>query len=144
MVEFESALIAPRRGQEAAVAARLGRELPAMGRFTEADGMRLIRTAPHQVLAMREGTGLFAGLEAALAGVAGVFDLSDARVGLVMTGERLRRLAPVDLRALGPGGCAQTLVEQLGVLILQRDATTYEVHCPASYRASFERALGGH
>lgn len=145
------AAIAPRSGQEAAVAralhAHFGLAAPDMGAFVQAGGTILARVAPHQFLAMRDGDGLFAALEPALRGVAGVFDLSDARTGFVIAGPeapaRLRLLLPIDLRSLAPGRCAQTIMAQLTVLVCQMDAApTYELHCARSYRSSFLHALG--
>ncbi len=153
MVELKertSALIAPRRGKERALAAvldeRFGLKLPEMGAFARAEGGVLARTAPHQLMAMRDGAGLFAELEGALGSVAGVFDLSDARTAVRLTGPeartRLRGLLPTDLRALQPGRCVQTVVALLTVLVCQTDdAPTYELSCATSYRGSFLRAL---
>ena len=153
MVEIDgrtSALIAPRRGEEGALAGtlkeRFGLELPEIGSFARAEGFTLARTAPHQLMAMRDGDGLFAELEAALGGVAGVFDLSDARIAVRLTGPeartKLRGLLPTDLRALQPGRCVQTVIALLTVLVCQiDDAPTYELSCATSYRGSFLRAL---
>ena len=141
-----TALIAPRPGRDAAVAAALGVALPGMNRFIQASGMLLARIAPHQVLAMRDQPGLFEELEAALAAEAGVIDLSDARTGVTLRGpgarERLMALLPVDLDSMRQGCCAQTVMSHMAVLVCQvDDAPTYEVQCATSYRGSFLRAF---
>ncbi len=153
MVELgarDTALIAPRPGRAAAVAAalqdRFGCTMPGMGEFTRSANLILARTAPHQIMAMRDEPGLFDALEAALAGEAGVIDLSDARIGVVLSGpsarERLMGLLAVDLAAMRPGRCVQTVMAHIGVLVFQVDgAPTYEVQCSTSYRSSFLRAF---
>ncbi len=153
MVEIEGrehALIAPRRGQAGALAeavrARFGLQVPEPGACAVVDGLWLARTAPHQLLAMRDGEGLFEALEGALGGVAGVFDLSDARAGVRLSGpevrRRLRSLIPIDMRGWTPGRCAQTVMAHLPVLVCQvDDAPSFELYCARSYAGSFLRAL---
>ena len=154
MVELEdrtSALIAPRRGQDGALAAALGErfgvKLPEMGEFARAEGFMLARTAPHQLMAMRDGAGLFAELEAALGGVAGVFDLSDARIAVRLAGTggadpAARPAADRSAGACSLAGASRPSSALLTVLLCQvDDAPTYELSCATSYRGSFLRAL---
>ena len=152
--ERTTALIALRPGREAALAEALrshfGLALPAMGAFTQAHGLLLARAAPHQMLAMRDGTAatLLEELQTALGEQAGIIDLSDARIGVRIAGprarERLASLLPIDLHpaALRPGACAHTVMAHIGVLVLLLDdAPTFEVQCARSYAGSFLRAL---
>ena len=146
------ALITLERGHGAetdtAFRARFGLGLPEMGAFTTAGEWLLARGAPDRAFLFGPEAP-FAAAEAALQGVAGVIDWSDARTGALVTGPDARRLMrallPIDLRppAMAPGKCAQTVMTYMSVLVLQLDdAPTYELHCASSYRESFWRALG--
>ncbi len=138
-------------GQAQALAAALvamGMELPRMGRFTEAGGLLLMRLAPDHVLAMRPGEdGELMDELAPLAAVAGLIDQSDARVAIRVVGadapQRLTRLLPIDLHpdVFGPGRCAQTVMGHLTVLVIRRDAETFEILCGRSFAASFLRTV---
>ena len=155
MVEIRdrcAAMLAPRRGREQAMTAalhgRFGLDVPGMNRFTQSGGLLLTRTAPHQLLAMRDEPGLFQALDEALGEDGGVIDLSDARTGVIISGpgarDRLMRLLPIDVHesVLHQGVCAQTVMAHLTVLVLQLDDTpTFELQCAASYRDSFLRAV---
>ena len=149
--ERTTALIALRHGRTEALSAALagmGQALPAMGRFTEVDGLVLARAAPHQVFAMRAGVDvpLMAELSPVLA-EAGLVDLSDSRVGVRLSGAgamaHLAHLVPLDLHAgrFGPGQCAQTILSHLTVLLLQHGPDSYELQCGRSFAGSFMRAL---
>lgn len=147
-----AALIAPRRGQEAALntalQAQFGLELPAMGAFATQGDYLLARIAPHQALLFASAPP-FAAAEAGLRGVADVIDLAEARTGAVIAGpdarRRMQTLVPIDLRApaMAAGRCAQTILAHMSVLVLQLDdAPTYALFCASSYRDSFLHALG--
>jgi heterotetrameric sarcosine oxidase gamma subunit len=151
-VERYAAAILPRRdgmeGLAEAVRTAFGIALPALGRWEGADDLVLVRTAPHQVLALSERDGLFGKLDAALGAHAGVVDLSDARVGVRIAGpgarERLGRLVGLDLHpsVTQAGSAASTLAGHIGVLVLQvDDAPGYEVLCQRSLATSLFRAL---
>lgn len=153
-VEREAAAIIPRPGGMAALAEALltgfGIELPSLGRWVASRRLTLARTAPHQMLALRDGAGngLFEELEAALGAHAGVVDLSDARAAVRLQGPRARdllaRLLPLDLhpRAMQAGHAASTLAAHIGVLVLQLDdAPSYELLCQRSFGDSLLRAL---
>lgn len=153
-VERSAAAIIPRRGAEAGLAGVLqeafGLTSPAVGRWEKSDGMMLVRTAPHQVLALRDGSGdgLFGMLDAALRPHADVIDLSDARAAVRIEGARARevltRLLPLDLhpRAMQPGCAGSTLAAHIGVLVLQLDdRPSYELLCQRSFAGTLTRAL---
>jgi sarcosine oxidase subunit gamma len=150
-MERTTALITFFPGAEAGVSEALGPmglSLPALGHFTEAGGLILARTAPCQVLAMRAGAGIALMDELApLLGMAGLIDLSDARIGVRVTGphatDGLARLLPIDLHPtrFGPGQCANTLMAHLSVLVLQHAPAVYELQCGRSFAGSFLRAI---
>ncbi len=150
-MERTTALITFFPGTEPAMADALGTmgsSLPTIGHFTEANGLMLARTAPGQVLAMRAGTGVALMAELApLQGVAGLIDLSDARVGVRVAGSNvadgLARLLPIDLHSsqFRPGRCANTLMAHLSVLVLQHGSADYELQCGRSFTRSFLRAI---
>lgn len=122
--------------------------MPDMGRFVERDGLLLARAAPHQVFAMRAGVGVDLVAELApVVGEAGLIDLSDARVGVRLAGPgtraRMGHLVPLDLDGLAVGGCAQTVMEHLSVLVLRMGDEVFEVQCGRSFAGSFGRAIGG-
>ena len=150
-IERTTAMIALGPGQEAGIRsalASMGATLPEMGRFTEADGLLLARTAPFQILAMREGAEapLMAEL-APLGANTGLIDLSDARIAVRLSGpnarDQLAQLVPLDLHhsKFQPGSCAQTIMAHMSVLLLQLGPELYEVQCARSYEASFLRAF---
>jgi sarcosine oxidase subunit gamma len=109
--------------------------------------MVLARTAPGQVLAMREAGAALMEELAPLHEVAGLIDLSDARVGVRIAGPHaaagLARLLPIDLHSsrFGPGRCANTLMAHLSVLVLQHGPADYELQCGRSFAGSFLRAI---
>lgn len=117
-----------------------GQPLPAMNRFTQADGLILARISPTAVLAMREGQGPLT-----LPGEDRVIDWSDARIALALRGPharaRLAHLVPLDLDAMRPGHCAQTIMAHLSVLLLQHAPDHYELQCGASFAETFTRAV---
>ena len=152
VVERYAAAILPRRnGMEMlaeALRTTLGLALPALGRWERSGDLTLVRTAPHQVLALRERDGLFDELEAAVGAHAGVVDLSDARACVRVDGngarEVLARLVPLDLhpRAMRAGCAANTLAGHVGVLVLQRDdAPSYELLVQRSLSGALLRRL---
>ena len=145
-LERQAAAILPRHGLAdiaAAVGARFGLKLPALGRFTAAGGLTLVRTAPHQLFAVWDGApdAWLQDLMGALQGIAGVVDLSDARSAASIGGKGARatltRLLPLDPDALQTGSAASTIAGHIGVMLLQRDdAPTYELLCPSSFGAA--------
>jgi heterotetrameric sarcosine oxidase gamma subunit len=150
-IERTLVMITMTPGQEPALTAALaamGMELPRMGRFTEAGGLLLARTAPDHLLVMRPGddAGLMDEL-APLTAVAGLIDQSDARVAVSIEAadavDRLSRLLPIDLHPdhFGPGRCTQTAMGHLTVLVIRRDHDAFEVLCGRSFAASFGRAV---
>jgi heterotetrameric sarcosine oxidase gamma subunit len=135
----------------------MGVHLPRIGKFHEAGGLLIARLGPYQLLAMRSGgeksedgeidaRSLMEEL-APLSAVAGLIDQSDTRIGIRVTGPdvaaRLGRLLPLDLHPsrFTPGQCAQTLVAQLSLLVLQHGECDYELQCGRSHAGSFFSAL---
>lgn len=116
-----------------------GQPIPGMNRFTQGE-IILARISPTTVLAMREGQGPLD-----LPGEDRVIDWSDARTALALRGPRARtrlaHLVPLDLDAMQPGHCAQTLMGHLSVLLLQHAPDHYELQCGASFAPSFTRAV---
>lgn len=149
LVERTTALVAVRPGRDVTAAlAAMGASLPPMGRFIDSGGLLLARIAPHQLLAMRAGADAPLLEELApLAGLAGIIDLSDSRVGVRIAGPGARTalsaLVPLDLHAsrFAPGHCAPTMMAHLSVLLLQTGPDEYEVQCGRSFAGSFLRAV---
>lgn len=153
-VERSAAAIIPRPGgmPELTEALRTGFGLtvPTLGRWEASDGLTLVRTAPHQILALRDSEGdvLFEELSTALGADVGVMDLSDARIAVQLGGpgarDALAQLLPLDFhpRAMQAGSAASTLAAHVGVLLLQLDdAPTYELLCHRSLGNNLLRAL---
>ena len=153
-IDRTAAAIIPRRGALASLAgaleAKFGLDLPEVGRWEGTANLRLVRTAPHQVLAVRDGAGerMFDELDAALGPHAGVIDLSDARAAIRVEGpgarDVLARLLPLDLHpsVMQAGNAAGTLAAHMSVLVLQMDdAPVYELLCQHSFAGAFLRAL---
>lgn len=149
-MERTTALITFAPASEAALTAALdgmGLSLPAPGHFTVGSGLVLARAAPGQVLAMREAGAALMEELAPLHEVAGLIDLSDARVGVRIAGpnaaDGLARLLPIDLHPsrFGPGRCANTLMAHLSVMVLQHGPADYELQCGRSFAGSFLRAV---
>ncbi len=107
----------------------------------------LIGFAPGQWLAVGEGpstAGLVSRLNAELAGLASVVDLSSAKAVIRLSGPRARDVlakgCPLDLheRSFAPGNAATTLVAQIGCTVRQVDANpTYDLLVPSSFAESF-------
>ena len=152
VLEQQAAAILPRRGGMADIAAAVGTRFGVgpleVGRFTAADGLTLVRTAPHQLLAVWDSAsdGWIEDLTGALDGVAGVVDLSDARSAVRIGGAAARtalsQLLPINPRALQAGSAASTIAGHIGVTLLQRDdAPTYELLCASSFGGAMRRML---
>jgi len=154
LLERNAAAIIPRRGGMPALVGALrtgfALELPLPGRWEASGGLTLVRTAPHQVLALRDGAGtrMFDQLDAALGTHAGVVDLSEARAAVRIGGpgarDVLSRLVPLDLhpRVMQAGNAASTMAGHMGVLLLQLDdAPSYELLCQRSLAGTLLRAL---
>lgn len=151
-LERQAAAILPRHGRMAEVAeavdARFGLALPAPGRFTASGGLTLVRTAPHQLLAVWDGApdAWLEDLTSALDGLAGVVDLSDARSAVRISGKGARaaltRLLPLDPGVLQAGSAASTVAGHIGVTLLQQaDAPAYQLLCPSSLGSAMLRML---
>lgn len=96
-VNFAVASIAARKGQAAALAAKIksrtGLELPASPRIVTADHLSFAWSGPQQWLAMadgEDGAAFAADLARDLAGLASVTDQTDGRVVLQLSGPRVR------------------------------------------------------
>jgi len=81
-------------------------------------------------------------------GVASVFDITDSRVVLGLSGPRIRetlaKMLPIDLHpsAFKTGDAAVTVASHIGVTLWQTDdAPRYRLAVARSYSASFWRAL---
>ena len=127
----------------------MGLTPPKLGRFTEAGGLLLARLVPNQLLAMRSGVDVPLMDELApLRAIAGLVDLSDARIGIRVQGpnavDRLGKLLPLDLHPshFAPGQCAITLMAHLSVIVLQHATNDYELQCGRSFATSFMNAVG--
>lgn len=76
-----------------------------------------------------------------------LFDLTAARVAYRLDGERaavvLSKSCPLDFdaRVFAPGGCAQSLLGQIGALIYRRHATSWVVMIARSYAGEGWRML---
>ena len=80
--------------------------------------------------------------------MASVFDLTDSRVVLEVSGPRIRdalaKLLPIDLHpaAFRPGDVAVTVASHIGVTVWQiDDAPRYRLAVARSYSGSFWRSL---
>lgn len=147
-----AATILPRAGGLAGVADALadaGWAMPATGGWTEAGGIMLVRTAPHQVLALSGRLDMAEVLTAALGVTAGVVDMSDAMAAVRIAGpgaqDLLARVVPLDLDAMAPGHAARTVSGHVGLLLVQLDdGPVYELLCSRSFAASMLHMLDAH
>jgi len=111
----------------AAVADRLGVALPAAtGAVTGADGLAVLALGPDEYLLLADGAPDhpaldLAALRAALGGDGAVTDVSAARTTVVLAGRHARAVlahgVAVDLDALTPGRCVQSLLAQCAVVL---------------------------
>ena len=120
-------LVAPFKGQAAAVSAALrdaaGVDLPGPGAVTAGGDVR--------ALWMGGGQALVLGADALALDGAAVTDLSDgyavARVEGPDAEAALARLVPVDVRALGEGATARTLLGHMSASVTRVGAQAFEV-----------------
>jgi sarcosine oxidase subunit gamma len=135
-----------RRGQEQAVAERLGLDsTPGLGSQTPTGTVLWLAPATWMVVAEDlEDGALYENLRERLRDLAAVMDQSHGRAALRLAGPRARdalaKGCRLDLhpRVFTPGMCAQTVIAQIGVLLHQRDeAPTYDLYVPAGYAADF-------
>lgn len=106
----------------AAASAALGLALPVTPNTAAGDGPRALWTAPLEWTLIEASPTQLAALQAALAGSLWHYaDLTDGRAGFVIAGAQAADLieseCPLELRALAPGTCAQSLFAGVGVLI---------------------------
>ncbi len=120
-------LVAPFRGQEAAVAAALASGFPGPGQVTRGpDGSRAIWAGPGRALVCGAAV---TGLE----GMAALVDQSDGSICLRVTGpgveDMLARLVPLDLRVAGfaPGQTARTLVNHMSASVTRVGPDAFEI-----------------
>lgn len=140
-------------GGEAALGKALkeafGLALPSPVQSTEADGLRLIQTAPDQMMLVFPHIGADANstVNAALKGAAYTTDQTDAWVCLELSGPgvlaALERLCPLDLEATAfPVGMnARTVVEHMGVLMIRLETNRFLLLSAGSSAGSFLHAL---
>ena len=135
-----------RRGQEQAVAERLGLD-PAPGRASEIPAGMALWLAPGAWMVVAEGLddgALYESLREQLQDLAAVVDQSHGRAVLRLAGARARDVLAkgcrLDLhpRVFRPGMCAQTAIAQIGVLLHQIDERpTYDLYVFAGYALDF-------
>jgi sarcosine oxidase subunit gamma len=135
-----------RRGQEQAVAERLGLDpTPGLGSQTPAGTALWLAPGTWMVVAEDlEDGALYENLRERLRDFAAVMDQSHGRAALRLAGPRARDVLAkgcrLDLhpRVFTPGMCAQTVIAQIGVLLHQRDGVpTYDLYVPAGYAGDF-------
>lgn len=124
--------------------------LPDPGHWEQEEDLAFVWSAPGQWIALAGRRDLYDQLLHALAGVAGVIDLTDSAFVLRLSGsgarEVLQKGTPIDMhpRAMRPGTAASTVIAHIGVLIWQVDeAPTYDIACMGSYAASLRRWVAG-
>ena len=135
-----------RRGREQALAERLGLD-PVAGRASATSVGTALWLAPGAWLIVADGLedgALYRNLREQLQDGAAVIDQSHGRAVLRLAGPRARDVlakgCPLDLhpRVFRPGMCAQTVIEQVGVLLHQiDDHPTYDVYVFAGYGVDF-------
>ena len=130
------ALVAPFRGQEAAVGAALGCGWPGPGEVL--DG---------RVIWAGQGRALVCGAVPALAGLAAVTDQSDAAAVVRVEGTEaeavLARLVPIDLRAaaLPQGRTARTLVGHMTAQVTRAGPQAFDIMVLRSMAGTLVREL---
>lgn len=131
-----------RKPELAAALAPVGVTLPDGLAFTETGGRLTGRIAPGRYLVLAEGT--VADVAAAVPGAVGaVADLSHARAGVRVTGNRVEDLLakgaaiPFDPAGFPTGTLVQTSIHHMGVLILRRSPTAFDLFVLTSFARSF-------
>ena len=135
-----------RRGQEQALAARLGLD-PTPGQASEIQAGRALSLAPGAWMLVAQALddgALYQDLRAQLQDVAAVVDQSHGRTVLRLAGRRARHVLAkgcrLDLhpRVFRPGMCAQTVIAQVAVLLDQGDERpTYDLYVFPGYAVDF-------
>ena len=138
--------VTARRGQEQAVAERLGCD-PAPRLASRIAAGTALWLAPGAWMVVAEGLAegtLYQSLLDELQGLAAVIDQSHGRVALRLSGPRARDVLAkgcrLDLhpRVFTPGMCAQSAIAQIGVLLHQRDEDPiYDLYLFAGYALGF-------
>jgi heterotetrameric sarcosine oxidase gamma subunit len=144
--ELSLVQVMARRGQEQAVAGRLGLD-PAPGLACATPAGAALWLAPGAWMMVAGGLDegvLYQDLRQRLEEVAAVMDQSHGRAALRLAGARARDVLAkgcrLDLhpRVFQPGMCAQTPIAQIGVLLHQLDERpTYDLLVFAGYAADF-------
>ncbi len=149
--DWTMALIAERKGQGAALAAKVkdlfGLELPATGRVSTGSGVTAVWAGPGQWLlaaSNANGRDLERELQAPLDGLAAVADQSDSRAVVKVSGpksrEALAKGIPVDLhpKAFKAGDVAITHASHIGATIWRPlEGDEFVITCASSYAGSF-------
>jgi len=148
--DFALASVLARKGQADAAAAAaehaLGARLPDGPRAVRGRGITFIGAGPGQYLALAESAieGIEARIAAPLQGLVSVFDQSDSRVLLELSGDRVRDVLAkgiaVDLhpRAFQAGDAAVTTASHLSVHLWQTtDQPAYRALVVRTYFESF-------
>lgn len=143
-------LALPLGGEEAAIRATYGTELPEIGRSVVADdGTRLIRLAPDLAFALFIHATPDAERVVAdrLSGAVYTTDQTDVWVTLALSGPNTRRalerICPIDLHpdVFAVDHAARTVMEHLGVLILRTGDDDYLLLSASSSAKSFLHAV---
>ena len=148
--EFGLASIVARRGQQTAAATgaaqAFGVALPDRPAAVHGRGVTFIGSGPGQWVALAEAsnTGIEDFVGAPLLGLASVFDQSDSRVLLELSGDKVREVlakgVAIDLhpRAFKTGDAALTTVSHLALQLWQTsDAPTYRALVVRAFFESF-------
>jgi sarcosine oxidase subunit gamma len=148
--DFSLASIVARRGQQAAAAAGAARAfgvaLPDRPRAVHGRGVTFIGSGPGHWVALAEAslTSVEDFVGAPLQGLASVFDQSDSRVLLELSGDRVREVlakgVAIDLhpRAFKTGDAALTTTSHLALQLWQiGDAPTYRALVVRTFFVSF-------
>ncbi|WP_413208049.1 sarcosine oxidase subunit gamma [Rhodospirillum sp. A1_3_36] len=127
----------------------LGCPLPGVGGLREDAGVTTFWTGPDQWMVMaplQTHEDLAADLTSALGERAAVTDQTDGWVAFDLTGEGLETvlegLTSLDIRAMGAGGAARTVMEHMGCFLLCRDpGRAYTLLVGRSFAVSLAHAL---
>lgn len=131
----------------AAASAALGAALPTTPNRAAGEAPRALWTGPLEWTLVGSPPERLSALEAALAGsIAHLANLTDGRVGFRIAGpaaaELIESECPLDLHALAPGDCAQSLFAGVGVLIERREGEDgFRLYADASLAAHLEAWL---
>ncbi len=145
------ASLATRRGQAdrvAAVAKRLGLDLPRPGRASHSVPYSALWLGPDQWLILAEGdvdADIAKALEAAFGSAASITEQTGGWVCLDVSGPALpalfERLCALDTAAMEPGHGTRTVIEHLGCYVICVGIGEFRVLGPRSSAASLHHAL---